>query len=64
MKLKSTPKALGERIDILDDIDRLSSSGECNAMRRIENVTEQLAAFPRPATPTDIPGIRRLVATP
>ncbi len=64
MKIRFTRNALADLDQILDYIDLRSEKGAAKAKRRILEVIAPLKRFPRIGTPTDITGIRMLVATP
>lgn len=64
MKIRFTRDALADLDEILEYIEERSGQGAVSTKRRILEVIAPLKQFPRIGTPTDMAGIRMLVATP
>ena len=64
MKVRFTPNALADLDEVLTYIGERSGQGGARTKHRLLEVIAPLRRFPRMGTPTDMPNIRVLVATP
>lgn len=64
MKLRYTPAALAELVAVLDTIAEQSPTGARRVQARIKAMTELLLRHPHAGQSTNLPGLRRIAATP
>ena len=64
MRLRYTIPAARDLAAILSDIERQSPKGARHVQQRMRALIELLLDYPHAGTPTDRPGIRRIVVSP